>query len=67
VVEIARTHSLQPKGSTRLPKPGYGVQEGVSGLGAGIVGVFQDERIIEVMKIPKSHEPLLIMPVGNRG
>jgi nitroreductase len=52
VVEIAKIHSLQAEAFH---------------LGAGIVGAFQDERIIEVMKIPKSHEPLLIMPVGNRG
>jgi nitroreductase len=52
VVEIARTHSLQAEALD---------------LGAGIVGVFQDEKVIEVIKIPKRHEPLLIMPVGNRG
>lgn len=34
------------------------------GLGAGIVGAFHDEEVIRVMKIPSSHEPLLIMPVG---
>jgi SagB-type dehydrogenase family enzyme len=36
------------------------------GLGAGIVGAFHDEEVIEAMKIPRSHEPLLIMPVGHR-
>jgi SagB-type dehydrogenase family enzyme len=36
------------------------------GLGAGIVGAFHDDEVIQVMKIPRSHEPLLIMPVGNR-
>jgi SagB-type dehydrogenase family enzyme len=36
------------------------------GLGAGIVGAFHDEEVIQVMKIPRSHEPLLIMPVGYR-
>ena len=34
------------------------------GLGAGIVGAFQDERVIKTIKIPSNHEPLLIMPVG---
>jgi SagB-type dehydrogenase family enzyme len=37
------------------------------GLGAGIVGAFYDETIVQVMKIPISHEPLLIMPVGYKG
>jgi SagB-type dehydrogenase family enzyme len=37
------------------------------GLGAGIVGAFDDKDVIRVMKIPKDHEPLLIMPVGYRG
>lgn len=36
-------------------------------LGAGIVGAFNDEEVIRVMKIPLSHEPLLIMPVGYKG
>jgi SagB-type dehydrogenase family enzyme len=36
------------------------------GLGAGIVGAFQDEAVIQVMGIPSSHEPLLIMPVGYK-
>jgi SagB-type dehydrogenase family enzyme len=34
------------------------------GLRAGIVGAFDDEKLIEAMKIPRSHEPLLMMPVG---
>jgi len=37
------------------------------GLGAGIVGAFDDEDLIRVMKIPRDHEPLLIMPVGYKG
>lgn len=37
------------------------------GLGAGIVGAFQDEDVIRAMGIPRSHEPLLIMPVGYKG
>ena len=34
------------------------------GLKAGIVGAFHDKGLIEVMNIPPSHEPLLIMPIG---
>ncbi len=34
------------------------------GLKAGIVGAYHDEQLIEIMKIPRSHEPLLIMPIG---
>jgi SagB-type dehydrogenase family enzyme len=34
------------------------------GLKAAIVGAFHDNELIEIMKIPRSHEPLLIMPVG---
>jgi len=34
------------------------------GLKAGIVGAFNDSKLIEIMKIPNSYEPLLIMPVG---
>ena len=36
------------------------------GLGAGIVGAFQDEAVMQVMGTPPSHEPLLIMPVGYK-
>jgi SagB-type dehydrogenase family enzyme len=36
------------------------------GLGAGIVGAFDDKNVTRVMNIPRSHEPLLIMPVGYR-
>jgi len=39
--------------------------EGLS-LGAGIVGAFQDERVIKAIKIHANHEPLLIMPVGHK-
>jgi SagB-type dehydrogenase family enzyme len=35
------------------------------GLKAGIVGAFRDQEVIRVMRIPPSHEPLLIMPVGH--
>jgi SagB-type dehydrogenase family enzyme len=34
------------------------------GLRAGIVGAFHDNDVVRVMKIPKFHEPLLILPVG---
>ena len=34
------------------------------GLRAGIVGAFHDSDVIRVMKIKRSHEPLLILPVG---
>ena len=36
------------------------------GLGAGIVGAFEDIKVINVLGIHKKHEPLLIMPVGYR-
>jgi SagB-type dehydrogenase family enzyme len=34
------------------------------GLSAGIVGAFHDNDVIRVMKIRRSHEPLLMLPVG---
>ncbi len=34
------------------------------GLKAGIVGAFDDKQLIEIMKISRVQEPLLIMPVG---
>ena len=37
------------------------------GLGAGIVGAFNDAEVNRLMKIPRSHEPLLILPVGYKG
>jgi SagB-type dehydrogenase family enzyme len=37
------------------------------GLVAGIVGAFQDSDVSRVTKIPSSHEPLLLMPVGYKG
>lgn len=36
------------------------------GLGAGIVGAFDDKDVMRVMRLPPSHEPLLIMPVGYK-
>ena len=34
------------------------------GLKAGIVGAFYEKKLIEAIRIPPSHEPLLIMPIG---
>jgi SagB-type dehydrogenase family enzyme len=34
------------------------------GLGAGIVGAFDDDAVAEALKLPSRHEPLLICPVG---
>lgn len=34
------------------------------GLEAGIVGAFHDDKLVEEMKIPSAHEPLLLLPVG---
>ncbi|MBC2712246.1 MAG: SagB/ThcOx family dehydrogenase [Desulfosarcina sp.] len=34
------------------------------GLKAGIVGAFHDKELVEIMKLPRSHEPLLVMPIG---
>jgi SagB-type dehydrogenase family enzyme len=36
------------------------------GLGAGIVGAFNDAEVSEVAGLPPEHEPLLIMPVGYK-
>jgi SagB-type dehydrogenase family enzyme len=36
------------------------------GLGAGIVGAFNDLEISKVAGLPPKHEPLLIMPVGYK-
>jgi len=35
------------------------------GLGAGIVGAFDDDSVAEIIGALPRHEPLLIMPVGN--
>jgi SagB-type dehydrogenase family enzyme len=34
------------------------------GLGAGIVGAFDDEAVAKALQLPARHEPLLIVPVG---
>jgi len=36
------------------------------GLGAGIVGAFDDKALAQVLKLPPAHEPLLVMPVGYK-
>ena len=36
------------------------------GLAAGIVGAFEDSQVSSVLKLPASHRPLIIMPVGRR-
>jgi len=40
------------------------LQAEAMGLKAAIVGAFHDNELTEVLKIPRAHEPLLIMPVG---
>lgn len=37
-----------------------------SGLGAGIVGAFNDPEVSKVASLPSEHEPILIMPVGYK-
>jgi SagB-type dehydrogenase family enzyme len=34
------------------------------GLEAGIVGAFDNEKVVEAMGLPAGHDPLLIMPLG---
>jgi nitroreductase len=36
------------------------------GLGAGIVGAFEDKALGQVLHLPPAHEPLLVMPVGHK-
>jgi SagB-type dehydrogenase family enzyme len=36
------------------------------GLGAGIVGAFDDRGLSKILKLPQEHEPLLVMPVGYK-
>ncbi len=37
------------------------------GLGAGIVGAFEDRGLGQVLQLPKEYVPLLVMPVGFKG
>jgi SagB-type dehydrogenase family enzyme len=34
------------------------------GLGAGIVGAFDDDRLAKVLHLHRTHHPLIVMPVG---
>jgi SagB-type dehydrogenase family enzyme len=34
------------------------------GLKSGIVGAYHDEKLVEILNLPRTHEPLLVMPVG---
>jgi SagB-type dehydrogenase family enzyme len=36
------------------------------GLGAGIVGAFEDKALAREVQLPPAHEPLLVMPVGYK-
>lgn len=36
------------------------------GLAAGIVGAFEDKAVSQLLRLPREHEPLLIMPVGYK-
>ena len=40
------------------------LQAGALGLAAGIVGAFHEKQLIQTMGVPRTHKPLLIMPVG---
>jgi SagB-type dehydrogenase family enzyme len=40
------------------------LQAEAMGLKAAIVGAFHDNELIEILKMPRSHEPLLILPTG---
>ena len=36
------------------------------GLGAGIVGAFEDAAIVKTLDLPPTYDPLLIMPIGYK-
>jgi SagB-type dehydrogenase family enzyme len=36
------------------------------GLGAGIVGAFEDQALAQALKLAPAHEPLLVMPLGYK-
>ena len=42
------------------------LQSEAMGLGAGIVGAFNDEKVRQVVNIHPNHEPLLMLPVGYK-
>ena len=43
------------------------LQAGALGLGAAIVGAFDDEGVAEQLALPLGHKPLLIVPIGHAG
>jgi SagB-type dehydrogenase family enzyme len=43
------------------------LQVGALGLGAGIVGGFNDKALAQAVKLPQNDVPLLVMPVGYKG
>jgi len=42
------------------------LQSEAMGLAAGIVGAFEDQKVIQALGIKETHEPLLLMPVGYK-
>ncbi|RPI49556.1 MAG: SagB/ThcOx family dehydrogenase [Deltaproteobacteria bacterium] len=42
------------------------LQSEAMGLGAGVVGAFNDEKVRQAFNILPNHEPLLILPVGYK-
>lgn len=42
------------------------LQAEAMGLGAGIIGAFDDAAISRILNLPAAHEPLLLMPVGYK-
>ena len=42
------------------------LQSEALGLGAGIVGAYNDPEVSKVVGLPPQHEPLLVMPVGYK-
>ncbi len=56
---VMYTHMEAGHGGTNLF-----LQAGALGLGAGIVGAFDETGLAGVLQLPKEHVPLLVMPVG---
>jgi len=42
------------------------LEAGGLGLGAGIVGAFEDQALAQTLKLPRESHPLLVMPVGYK-
>jgi SagB-type dehydrogenase family enzyme len=42
------------------------LQAEAMGLGAGIVGAFEDQGLSSILQLPSQYEPLLVMPVGHK-